>query len=373
MEKTKIEVGSHAQYKSNTLLRRITRIALILLLQVLFSSIRLYALDSIPETGWSGYTTVLTAGTEGSWDDRVIFLVNVVKVDSIYYLFYVGGDDNCSCKPLPGGGDVGCNDQLGLATSTDGIHFTKSPRNPVLSIEDLGINNSSWEEGIELSSVVYNGSEFILFVCADEGPGSGCDIGVDSFVRSASSFDGINWTVHGLVEGTYNTVGHENYVNYANYFEGNYYVLTAKGEGFSGNRISRGDIKTLLSPLGSIENIDEKWAMPGMFIHNDNLTITYYYLENINFGAHTMEAKFCTSSLNNPTNTWDERTVEDNLFVNEFRIIKDIETGKWFWYEADGDYTSDALIRVRTANIEGVPHPPATNKSLPSSSAGFNP
>ncbi len=64
---------------------------------------------------------VLTAGEPGTWDSYTVGMGYVYKEDGIYNLYYVGCDDH----PLYG------MRQIGLATSSDGINWVKNP-NPVL-------------------------------------------------------------------------------------------------------------------------------------------------------------------------------------------------------------------------------------------------
>jgi len=62
---------------------------------------------------------VLTHGQPGEWDAYEIFASTVVKVDTIYHMWYSGAaiDDQ---------------DNIGHATSTDRIHWDEDPENPVL-------------------------------------------------------------------------------------------------------------------------------------------------------------------------------------------------------------------------------------------------
>lgn len=74
--------------------------------------------------GYEG-NPVLSPGEPGAWDDLMIALPNVVKHDSTYYLFYLGINNRGIAA-------------MGLATSTDGYHFTKYHGNPIMQTDGSG-------------------------------------------------------------------------------------------------------------------------------------------------------------------------------------------------------------------------------------------
>ncbi len=70
---------------------------------------------------WERYTgnPVLSPGAGGIWD-HVLFAPRVLYIDNIYYMFYSGETV------------VYQSDKIGLATSADGLVWTKYPSNPIL-------------------------------------------------------------------------------------------------------------------------------------------------------------------------------------------------------------------------------------------------
>jgi sucrose-6-phosphate hydrolase SacC (GH32 family) len=72
--------------------------------------------------GWkkSSENPVLSLSPSGKFDSQNIFAPAIVKHDGTYYLYYSGGPSG------PKTGEEFINYQLGLATSTDGVHFTKT-------------------------------------------------------------------------------------------------------------------------------------------------------------------------------------------------------------------------------------------------------
>jgi beta-1,2-mannobiose phosphorylase / 1,2-beta-oligomannan phosphorylase len=106
---------------------------------------------------------VLYAGV--GWENQLT-LSSVVKKDNIYYLFYTGRN---SGQP-----------KIGLATSSDGINWTKHPGNPILQ------KDANWEgAGIYYPSVIYENNAFkMVYMNAN---------GFPTAFGMATSTDGINW------------------------------------------------------------------------------------------------------------------------------------------------------------------------------------
>lgn len=87
------------------------------------------ALAKPPAEGWqkSPDNPILSLGPEGAFDSQNIFAPAVAKDGDRYYLFYSGGPSG----PKNGGDFV--RYQLGLALSGDGVRFTKQPK-PLLAL-----------------------------------------------------------------------------------------------------------------------------------------------------------------------------------------------------------------------------------------------
>lgn len=66
-----------------------------------------------------GSGPVLSPGPSGAWDSWYVIAGPVVRAQGVYEMFYTGS---------PGGGVY----SIGLATSADGIRWTKDPANPVI-------------------------------------------------------------------------------------------------------------------------------------------------------------------------------------------------------------------------------------------------
>jgi predicted GH43/DUF377 family glycosyl hydrolase len=89
---------------------------------------------------------------------------SVIKINEMYYLYYTG-------RTLP-------YYKIGLATSTDGINWTKNSGNPILTYDQ------SWEgTGVYYPSVYKNNNLYVMIYMNQPGTGFG----------KATSVDGINW------------------------------------------------------------------------------------------------------------------------------------------------------------------------------------
>ena len=92
--------------------------------------------ESLDGIHWGPQTVILDIGPSGAFDCRVVYSPDVIKLNNKYWMFYAGGADSTynvwKCD-------------MGLATSDDGIHFTKFLANPVIarvsgSWTDCGMN-----------------------------------------------------------------------------------------------------------------------------------------------------------------------------------------------------------------------------------------
>lgn len=123
---------------------------------------------------WTKYAgnPVLTAGSTGSWDAAYVGSPQVVKVDGVYHLWYRGGLE----------GDIG------YATSSDGVTWTKSTHNPVIASGSGG-----WDDAAYHPRVVFDGALFHMWYSGCNPAGDVCQVGY------ATSSDGAHWTRLGMV------------------------------------------------------------------------------------------------------------------------------------------------------------------------------
>ena len=82
--------------------------------------------QSVDGTHWQKQTKpVVEAGPRGSWDERGVADPYVLKLGSEFYIYYLGQNR-------------ARQQQIGLARSNDGVHWTKLRSNPVLGASSAG-------------------------------------------------------------------------------------------------------------------------------------------------------------------------------------------------------------------------------------------
>jgi len=98
---------------------------------------------------WTDHDVALAAGPAGSWDSRfsgAISPATVVKRQGTYLLYYIGADGD---RERPPGDDRGPRHRaLGVATSRDGIHFTRHDGNPIVTHIATPDGSNAQEEGV---------------------------------------------------------------------------------------------------------------------------------------------------------------------------------------------------------------------------------
>lgn len=139
---------------------------------------------ALPEaSSWTNQGVAIAEGNPGEWDRYLWggFANSLVKKDGVYYLYYQGSaayDDAC---------DDNSYRQIGVATSTDGIHWTKYSGNPVISWVDRG----AVTEGAVSSAAILGTDGYIyVYYGANSAP---TDCAVRASGRLARSSDGIRF------------------------------------------------------------------------------------------------------------------------------------------------------------------------------------
>ena len=114
---------------------------------------------------------ILTTGSSGSWDDNSVGGVSVLKMEPGSYRMWYSGESSTDRKA-----------RIGYATSPDGVTWTKHPGNPVLSPE------GSWESHeTKVPRVVYENGTFHMFYLGNPGT-------TRTQIGYAFSSDGILWS-----------------------------------------------------------------------------------------------------------------------------------------------------------------------------------
>ena len=113
---------------------------------------------------------VLTVGSAGEFDSQDLKSICVLHDENEYKMYYTA--TNSSAMP-----------RLGLATSSDGITWTKYAQNPILELGDAG----SWNEYRSHNAAVVKGND--LYYLWFTGSNTNSEVGIGL----AYSTDGISW------------------------------------------------------------------------------------------------------------------------------------------------------------------------------------
>lgn len=151
---------------------------------------RAYTPLVVPErSSWVNRGIAIAEGNPGEWDRYLWggFANSIVKKQGVYYLYYQGSS----------GFNTACDDnvyrQIGVATSTDGIHWTKYPGNPVISWVDRGVVT----EGAVSSGAVLGADGYIYVYYGANSAYSRCLVHASG--RLARSSDGVHFEEVGEV------------------------------------------------------------------------------------------------------------------------------------------------------------------------------
>jgi hypothetical protein len=151
------------------------------------------------QSDWTDRGAVLTCGT--GWDGYFAGITpsTVVKLNGTYFLYYIGASGPRSTDQGP------ANRALGVATSTDGINFTRYAGNPVITHQP----HSNIEEGIISAKAVCVNDTIYMYWGAIWASNRTTE-SVDVFTRLSVSTDGFNFTDKGeIYRGSEN--GNENW------------------------------------------------------------------------------------------------------------------------------------------------------------------
>lgn len=113
---------------------------------------------------------VLKTGSSGAWDSKQVSHPRLLFDGKLYRMWYAGSNDTCR--------------QIGYATSTDGVNWTKHIDNPILKIGQRGAIDDLI---VSPGAVVYDGSRYLMYYTARSIANAGT-------ICRATSPDGITWT-----------------------------------------------------------------------------------------------------------------------------------------------------------------------------------
>jgi predicted GH43/DUF377 family glycosyl hydrolase len=110
---------------------------------------------------------VLDPGPVGAWDERAVADPYVIRIEPYFYLYYLGQDR-------------AVRQRIGVARSSDGVHWEKLRANPVVEMdeEEAGVGEPAvWQS---------HGFYWMLYTVRD--------FAENRYLRLARSTDGVRWT-----------------------------------------------------------------------------------------------------------------------------------------------------------------------------------
>jgi hypothetical protein len=286
--------------------------------------------------------------TPGSFDSQNIFAPAIAKHDSTYYLYYSGGPSG----PLTGEDFI--NHQLGLATSTDGVHFTKlgEPLLP-LGVRDnfhatpTLLRNPQGDLQLDESGtwhLFFNGNR------ADD-------------VEHATSADGIHWTKDPLGP-IYQNAYAPNILKVGDEYR-MYYVHKPASGNWQIHMATGPSIYSLQpSPANPILTQSQAWESSNLFypyVLQDNGVWTMFYAGYWTPGKTAMgtatstDGVYWTKTPANPIFTPTPGSTYDSLYTSSQAVIRDGDVYRMFYAGRIDTIHKYYSINMATMPVSGLP------------------
>jgi hypothetical protein len=313
----------------------------------------------VPNQGdWSPPATALSpSSSAGTWDHILYGAASpstTVKFNGTYFLYYIGAEGD---SPAPEYNPI--RRSLGVATSSDGLNFTKYAGNPIITYTTT--NGSVIEEGVGSATAIVVGNTIHLYYAAIRSTGGEL---VDLDIRYRKSTDGYNFTNDTLI---YRSSGDE-YAPLGVTLDGGVWSVYIKGplnkglgqlSRLSGTSPTSLPNKTSVSaiPFGSGGNMDAV---------NSSAYVMHLDRRDPNLDRFDVRVirKNVPDQLSEPIFSYTFGNFGDHATPATF---KDGDTGRWFMYTLDLSQ-SPAVISVRTY----FPSPVSSPTNTPSATAtGF--
>jgi hypothetical protein len=298
----------------------------------------------IPErSDWSSPKEIvgLRLGPQGSWDDfqpGAITPCTIINLSGTYYLYYVGSDGKRDHDNGP------AHRKLGLATSSNGINFTKYDGNPILSWSPS--NND--EEGIFGAKALLIDGTVHLYINTTSAANATTDQ-VWADVHLVTSTDGRHFSKPVLVldHRNANVVGYGDELGPTGimYNEGKWSLYYyAKGMGVSswGLCLATGDSPTSFGSTKPL--IDEKaFFGTGGDVHwLSGSRIAMFFQKRSDWS----QIEVYTAPSDNPDKLTKARTWDSFAHEEGVTVILDELAGKWFMYERNLSEGSKTFVRT---------------------------
>jgi hypothetical protein len=309
------------------------------------------AVPTIPlpaQTDWVECGPIFSAGAEGEWDTYLWggFAATVVKKDGLFYLYYQGAngyDDDEGTVTYRA---------IGVATSADGVNFTKYAGNPVLT----WFPNDHLEEGaVSAGAFLQPDGEIALYYGANNWIGGSL---VNADGRLATSPNGFHFTDQGVIldhddsaiwgsgDELFPIIGFQDNGRYVTYYIPNGVLQRGKLGAAWGDQpdqlINSAAAQAGLSPISV-------WG-PGSVAKVGNNTYALFLNNVYASSGPTIDVRTTTS--NNPASL--SAPVQSYQFDNVWEAIVylDEDTDTWFMYYRSADHDH---YGVKVAAAAGKP------------------
>lgn len=302
------------------------------------------------QSDWTEHGVVIESGKSGSWDTRFhgqVCPCTVVKKNGVFYLYYVGSNGNRSTDGGPQ------NRALGVATSRDGIHFTKYSGNPIVTHQPA----KNVEEGVfSAGGMIDKNDDLLLYYGAIWAENASTEE-VHCHVALAQSRDAKKFKDHGYViswnDRSVWGYGDEIFPLGVYYANGKYHIYyVAKG--------SVGAWKLGVATGSSPEKMPNTRAAltkgqiiggcDPIFISNDKIALFIVYDFDKNYIEVRTADVDLPERLSDPVETYC-------MFPPRYRhtaVYLDRDEKKWFMYQATDRARDGNKIVARTAPMKLV-------------------
>ena len=195
--------------------------------------------DGLIWTAYSG-NPVLSPGNYGHWDSGNVQPGAVIKDGGIYKMFYTGWSDQYS------------NWNIGLATSINGINWTKHPQ-PIL------YGTSGWEYQIIVSSVIKINNQYYLYYTGRNSSNYAIGLATSSYGINFTKYSGnpvlvsdAPWELNGILDASVVNINETLKMAYMN--------SNGTGFGFATSSDGMNWTKANNNPFFKNENTSNGWA-----------------------------------------------------------------------------------------------------------------
>jgi hypothetical protein len=289
------------------------------------------ALSPKADAGWDYYFGAKSPGA-------------MVKLGGTYFLYYIGGTGPTVSEPI----DELADSKLGVATSTDGVTFTKYASNPIIEY-----TTGSYEhEGVfSVAAVVVSGTVH-LYYGVTHHTGTPSANSVDGRIYHRSSTDGYTFGSATLI---YSVEGDEYYSLGVTHDGSTYrlYHIGPTGTGVGVLNMISGTSATSLSGNAVIQS-ETNWSHGG----DVNFIGDEIALLHLGKGSGVIQTRIVETNYWSLISDYMESYVFDADRTNQL-VYLDRSASKWFMYQFDQTPAGwhNWVIRVYQAT--------ATNATLP--------